>query len=234
MIRYLNPLTGFPYVDRIRGDIESVGSSENMPMGRTLAQKGRAYRTEVYEHFKGKRNRKDELLSNMERFGYDSQKDRYLPGDLPPPENPNPQFIWEPLSPSSLLAPVLNEFYSKRFHRSVRDMKVEHWKSDIMPRGRVGYGNLSPYNMAEMHRSLREDNPSSFKVPGIEHESPSDWTPRELAFSHRLRGLISDDLKRYNEFQSEYNPNLPFNKAAKNRMTPKPTQYSLLDLGKKG
>ena len=113
-------------------------------------------------------------------------------------------------------------------------MKREHWPSDIMPRGRVGYGDISPYDMAEMRRSLREDNPESFKIKGIKHhESPSHWTPRELAFSHRLRSLSKDDLKRYYDFQSEYNPDLSCNQAAKNRMTPRPTQYNMYHLGDK-
>ena len=175
------------------------------------------------------------MLSGMERFRYDENEDRYLPRDnLPPPEDPNPEFKWRSLEPSNPSAPDLNEFDRKRFHRSVRDMKEEHWDSDILPRGRVGYGDISPYNMAEMRRSLREEDPNSFKIPGIEHhEDPSHWTPRELAFSHRLRELSPNDLKRYIELQSEYNPDLSINRATKDRMTPRPTQYDLDHVGQK-
>ena len=232
--RYQNPLTGFPYVDRMREDIESARSSGDMPVGRKLAQKGKVYRKVAYEHARGKQDRKDQLLSSLERFRYDNRVERYLPRrDLPPPEDPNPQFIWQPLSPSSPSAPDLNEFDRKRFNRSVRDMKTEHWNSVIMPRGRVGYGDISFFYLTEMRRALREDDPSMFNIDGIKHESPSHWTPRELAFSHRLRGLSSDDLNRYNELQSEYNPDLSCNKAAKNRMTPRPTQYNMYHLGDK-
>ena len=147
VIRYLNPLTGFPYLDSMREDIENAGTSDNIPLGRKLAQKGRAYRREAYAHLRGKKGRKQQMLSSLEGFRYDSEKDRYLPrDDLPPPVDPNPEFKWQPLSPSSPSAPDRNEFDRKKFNRSVRDMKREHWPSDIMPRGRVGYGDISPYN----------------------------------------------------------------------------------------
>ena len=103
-----------------------------------------------------------------------------------------------------------------------------------MPRGRVGYGDISSYDMEEMRRRLIYEDPESLEVPGIEHhEDTSHWTPRELAFSERLRELSLDDLKLYIDIQPESNPDLSCNQVAINRMIPRPTQYELNQLGQR-
>ena len=163
----------------------------------------------------------------MRRFGYDEEVDRYLPRtDLPPPPDPNPLFKWQPLSPSSSSVPDLHGFDRKRFNRLVRDEGTLTFRYHAEGKGwlwshlNLQYGRDAPLSQR------RPAYPNSFEVTGIEHEDPSHWIPRELAFSHRLREL-RPDLKLYIDIQSESNPDLSCNEAAINRMTPRPTQYQL-------
>lgn len=227
--RYRNPITGSPNLERMRTDVESRETRDTLPA--TLAQKGRDYRKELYAHELGRKDRKKQLLSSLPGFRYSPAEQHYLPrDDAPPLPDSNPSFQWRPLRHASPFAP---DRFDRKFQQSVRDMQVERWRSAIMPRGRVGFGDISAYDLQEMRRSLTQGNINDLNVPNVTHETPVHWNPKEVAFSHRLRQLSPEDRSLYLDFQSESNPDVEVNRAAVRQLVPPPTRYQLTKLGDK-
>ena len=224
--RFRDPSTGYPDAQRLaQASGQITGSKQDI--ARLLTMKGREGKAEVLATGEGKTMRKHSLLSQKKNFWYESKSGRHYP-------MAQQNYNLSHLQPQNPAAPDLTD---PRFHQTIKAMKTERYPSAIMPTGRVGFGDISQYDLGEMRRSLEEARNQNrlheFNIPGLEHETPAHWKPKEVAFSHRLRSLSEGDRDSYYELQSESNPYLVGNRGADGRMVPKPTIGQLREYNEK-
>lgn len=213
--RYRNPETGYPDFELMK---ECIAKEKPTVSGSAFAERNRRMTRELSDPRYGTSyDRMRQVLHKKRGLKYIGRQRYGHTSGLP---NPNPFFQWHPLQPSSSTAPDITD---QRFHRSVQEMQIDHWPSNVMPRGRIGYGDLSQFNLNDIRQRVRAGLTNQIRIPGLRHEESEHWTPREVAFSERLRRLDEEDRRRYFDMQIDTNIDLELNKAAKKRMVPRPT-----------